>query len=77
MIGRQLKKDTIIYTINGIQKQNLMEVTVYQNMEPMCHGLIPNYAAKQVIEIIQEYINKTEDVTITDIQYIFQDIKVI
>ena len=76
MIGRQLKKDGVVYTINGVQKfKDLVEVTVYQNMEPMCHGFIPNFAAKQVIESIQEYINKTADVTIAGIEHVFGDIE--
>ena len=76
MIGRQLKKDGVVYTINGVQKfRDLVEVTVYQNMEPICHGLIPDYAAKQVIESIKDYINKTDDVTIAGIATVFQDIE--
>lgn len=76
MIGRQLKKDGVIYTINGVHVfKDVTEVTVYQNMEPLCHGLIPNYAAKQVIESIQEYIHKTDDVTIAGIEFVFEDIK--
>jgi|LSQX01.1.fsa_nt_gb hypothetical protein len=80
MIGRQIKKDGVVYTINGIQKvENFVEVTVYENMEPMYDFIIPDYTAKQVIKFIQDYINKTDDVTIAGIKHgikhVFEDIK--
>ncbi|MFA7030188.1 MAG: hypothetical protein WC179_07945 [Candidatus Cloacimonadaceae bacterium] len=73
MIVRQFTKDDFAYTIYGVQTfENLIEVTVYQDMEPICQYFVPDYAAKQVIKSIQEYISKTTDVTIAGIEHVFQ-----
>lgn len=78
MIVRQFTKDDVAYTIYGVQKfENLIEVTVYQDMEPICQYFVPDYAAKQVIKSIQEYISKTTDVTIAGIEHVFQDKEVL
>jgi hypothetical protein len=76
MIGRQVPKDGVLYTINGVQlRMNMVDVTVYHNAEAICHGIIPDFAAKEVIETIKDYIVDTPEVTINGIIHVFQDIE--
>ena len=64
MIGRQIKKGNILYTLNGTAISNdTAEIIIYEGNDMVCKGLVPIYAAKPTLKAFNDFISDSQSLT--------------